>query len=221
MEAGVEPPPDVRAYAFLDQTATDYLSEVRWPIPDEGGPGAWLEPGHDSAIRAYPADHLLWWLDQVLWEVELAGEVRDTGRSLLADRGRLLAHVDAWTPDVARELITYCALRLRDQAVAALAAESRHEESAVLAAAADLDTVATTAATAASGEGLGSLLAGYTVDLVRFASAMPHAARGAAVAARIAAHATAGGDEAGPGYDEAYADERRRQSAWLKARLGL
>ena len=40
---------------------------------------------------------------------------------------------------------------------------------------------------------------------------MPDPARGAAVAARIAAHAHAGGDEGKQGYEEAYAEERARQ----------
>ncbi len=100
----------MRAYAFLDPTATDYVSGVRWPVPDERGPGAWLEPEADSPLRGYPADQLLWWLDQQLWEVELAGDVHKTGRSVLGARGRLLAPVDAWTPDVALELTRDCAL---------------------------------------------------------------------------------------------------------------
>jgi hypothetical protein len=67
----------------------------------------------------------------------------------------------------------------------------------------------------------GSLLAGYMADLVRVASHMPDPARGAAVAARIAAHAHAGGDEGKPGYEEAYAEERARQAEWLRTRLEL
>ena len=77
------------------------------------------------------------------------------------------------------------------------------------------------AAAASSGDGFGALLAGYTADLVRFSSAQPDPARGAAVAARIAAHALAGGDELAPGYAEAYAEERGRQASWLRARLEL
>ena len=211
----------MRAYAFLDQAATDYLSGVRWPAPDDVGPGAWLELGTDSPVRGYAADQLLWWLDQQLWEVELAGDVHDTGRSLLGERGRLLAPVDAWTPDVARELTTDCALRLRDRAVVALEADGMDADAAALGAASDLESIAEAAASAASGEGFGSLLAGYTADLVRFASFMPDPARGAAVAARIAAHAHAGGDEGKQGYEEAYAEERARQADWLRTRLGL
>jgi hypothetical protein len=211
----------VRAYAFLDPAATDYVSGVRWPVPDESGPGAWLDAGADSALRGYPADQLLWWLDQQLWEVELAGEVRETDRNVLGSRGRLLAPVDAWTPDVARELTADCALRLRDRAVAALETDGRGNAAAVLAAADELESIAEAAASAASGEGDGALLAGYTADLVRFSSFMPDPARGAAVAARIAAHAHAGGDEGKQGYEEASAEERARQGAWLRTRLGL
>jgi hypothetical protein len=211
----------VRAYAFLDPAATDYVSGVRWPVPDEPGPGAWLEAGAGTPLRGYSSDQLLWWLDQHLWEVELDGEVRETDRSILGARGRLLAPVHAWTPDVARELTTDCALRLRDRAVAALEADGREDAAAVLAGADDLESIAEAAATAASGEGDGSLLAGYTADLVRVASFMPDPARGAAVAARIAAHAYAGGDEGKPGYEESYAEERARQRDWLRTRLGL
>jgi hypothetical protein len=211
----------VRAYAFLDPAATDYVSGVRWPVPDERGPGPWLEAGAGAPLRGYSADQLLWWLDQQLWQVELAGEVRETDRSLLGARGRLLALVRAWTPDVAHELTTDCALRLRDRTVAALDADGREEAAAVLAGAGDLESIADAAASAASGDGGGSLLAGYMADLVRVASLMPDPARGAAVAARIAAHAHAGGDEGKPGYEEAYAEERARQAEWLRTRLEL
>jgi hypothetical protein len=211
----------VRAYAFLDAAATDYVSGVRWPVPDEPGPGAWLEAGAGPPLRGYSADQLLWWLDQQLWEVELDGDVRETDRSILGARGRLLTPVHAWTSDVARELTADCALRLRDRSVAALEADGRAAAAAVLAAAGGLEPIAEAAASAASGEGGGSLLAGYTADLVRSASSMPDPARGAAVAARIAAHAHAGGDEGKQGYEEAYAEERARQGEWLRTRLEL
>lgn len=211
----------MQVYAFLDPAATDYVSGVRWPVPDEPGPGAWLEAEAGSPLRGYPAGQLLWWLDQHLWEVELAGDVRETDRSILGARGRLLAPVDAWTPEVARELTTDCAMRLRDRAVAALEADGREDAAAGLGAADDLESIAEAAASAASGEAGSSRLAAYTTDLVRVASFMPDPARGAAVAARIAAHAHAGGDEGKPGYEGAYAEERARQRDWLRTRLGL
>jgi hypothetical protein len=211
----------MRAYAFLDPGATDYVSGVRWPVPDDGGAGAWLEAGAGSPLRGYPADQLPWWLDQRLWEVELAGDVHETDRSVLGARGRLLAPVHAWTPDVALERTTDCARRLRDRAVAALETDRREDAAATLAAAGNLESIAEAAASAASGEGDGSLLAGYTADLVRFASFMPDPARGAAVAARVAAHAHGGGDEGKQRYEAEYAGERARQGAWLRTRLGL
>ena len=105
--------------------------------------------------------------------------------------------------------------------MAALETDGRAAAAAVLAAADDLESIASAAASAAAGEGKGPLLAGYTADLVRSASSMPDPARGAAVAARIAAHAHAGGDEGKQGYEEAYAEERALQGAWLRSRLGL
>jgi hypothetical protein len=211
----------VRTYAFLGPTAIDYVSGVRWPLPESPGPGAWLETEADSPLRGYPADQLVWWLDQELWEVELAGDVHETDRSVLGARGRLLAPVDAWTPDVACELTTSCAFTLRDRAIVALEADASRAAAADLGAAGDLDSIAEAAASAASADGSGGLLAGYTADLVRFAAFMPDPARGAAVATRIAAHAHAGGDEGAPGYEEAYAEERNRQADWLRTRLGL
>ena len=211
----------MRAYAFLDPAATDYVSGVRWPVPDDRGPGAWLEAGADSPLRGYPADQLLWWLDQQLWEVELAGDVHETDRSVLGARGRLLAPVDAWTPDVARELTTDCALRLRDRAVVALEADDREAAPPSSGQRATWNRSRRPPPWPRPEKAIGSLLAGYTADLVRFASFMPDPARGAAVAARIAAHAHAGGDEGKQGYEEAYAEERARQADWLRTRLGL
>ena len=211
----------MRAYAFLAPEGIDYLTGLRWPVPDDLGPGAWLETDGAPPLRGCTADQLIWWLDRKLWEVELAGDVRERARSLTAERGRLLAPVDAWTPDVARELIEECALRVRDRAVVALGADGRDADAASLAAAADLDAIADAAAGSGDGDGAGSLLAAYAADLVRFSSFQPDAARAAAVAARIAAQALAGGDERREGYDEAYAEERRRQAGWLRTRLGL
>ena len=88
-------------------------------------------------------------------------------------------------------------------------------------AAGDLESIAEAAVAAATGEGHASLLAGYTADLVRFAAFMPDPARAAAVAARIAAHAHAGGNERKQGYEDAYAEEREHQAGWLRARLRL
>jgi hypothetical protein len=208
----------MRAYAFLDATATDALSGARWPVPGDAGPGAWLESG---AARGCTAGQLLWWLDRDLWEVELAGEVQARGRGLVAERGRLLAPVASWTPEVARALLVDCALRARDRAVDALGSDGHHAEAAALASAGDLESIAEAAAAASSADGDGALLAGYTADLIRFSTSMSDPARGAAIAARVASHTLAGGDERAPGYDEAYAVERRRQAQWLRSRLGL
>ena len=121
-------------YAFLDPSATEYVSGVRWPMPDDTGPGPWLESS-GTPLRGYTADQLLWWLDQELWEVELSGDVHERGRGFVAERGRLVAQVDAWTAAVAGELVADCALRLRKRAVVALREDGRAVEAAALEAA--------------------------------------------------------------------------------------
>jgi hypothetical protein len=176
----------VRAFAFLGPESTDYLSGLRWPAPSGGEPGQWLAPNDPApSVRACTPDQLPWWLDRELWTVELDGRIEDTGRALLADRGRLVAPVAAWTSEVASELIAVCAARARDHA------------------------------------GTTSGLAGYAEDVVRFAAEAPYPARGAAVAAYVAAHVVAGADDMQPGYPEAFAAERRRQALWLRDRLQL
>lgn len=103
----------MQAYAFLRAGALDYLSQEHWPLPTAlGEPGDWLAP--TGGVRATRLEHLPWWLDDELWVVELDGPVHDEGRSLRADRGRLLRRVDAWSPDVALELTDACLRRLHE-----------------------------------------------------------------------------------------------------------
>lgn len=211
----------MRAYAFLGRDATDYLSGVRWHVPADADPGAWVDAAPASPLRACSAEQLPWWLDQELWVVELGGDVRDTGRSLSAERGRLLGRVVAWTPDVARELTSDCARRARDRAVAALRAGGREPEAQRLEGASDTASIAEAAAAAATEDDRASRIAGHAADLVRFADEANDPVRGAAVAAYVAAHAAAGGDEREAGYAEAFAAERLHQADWLRERLGL
>lgn len=181
----------MRAFAFLGQGATDFLSGLRWPEPSAGEPGAWLEPDTPSpAVRACTAEQLPWWLDRELWATELGGSIEETGRSLLAERGRLLTRVEAWTPSVAQELTEDCQSRLRTLAADAL--PDREDK-----------------------------LAGFAADAVRFAADASEPARGAAVVAYVAAHVAGGADESLPGYADGFAEERLRQATWLRTRLGL
>jgi hypothetical protein len=211
----------VRAFAFLGRGAVDYLTGVRWPMPSAEHSARWLRPAGGGAVRASREEQLAWWLDDELWEVELAGGVRDQGRSLVAERGRLLRPIEAWTPPVAGELVADCMLRVRDGAVAALMDEHRDAEAARLGASADGAVIEKAAAHAAAQPGDASPFAGFVVDLIRFARDAGRPVRAASVAAYIAARALAGGNEGEPSYERKFEAERRRQASWLVARLAL
>jgi hypothetical protein len=186
----------VRLYVFLSSGRESFLTGVRWPAPESGGPAAWVETGADApddGVRGYEVGDLTWWLDEELWELELDGELRPARNSLLAERGRLLRRVDSWTPEVAEELTEACVERIREHA-----AEARQSGATV---------------EAEQYDGLASDAVVYAQD--------GGGARGAGVAAYIAAHAVAGANRDAPGYQRRFDLEREWQAAWLKARLSL
>jgi hypothetical protein len=209
----------VLAYAFLARGSVSYLTGLRWPHPSAGA-DAWVDRA-DEAIRACTRETLPWWLDQELWEVELEQGVRPIGRALTAHRGRLLRQVEEWGPGAATELVAHCAHRVRDHAVEMLRAEGRADEADLLASADDLAAIEEAGSRVAAAGSPAGTMSGFAADVVLYARDARDPVRGAAVAAYIAAAALAGGDKHAPGYDERFADERRRQAAWLTARLRL
>jgi hypothetical protein len=186
----------VRLYVFLGPGRTSFLTGVRWPAPTHSEPAQWVEAGldgPDDAVRGYEPGELTWWLDDELWELELLGKVRRVRRSLLGERGRLLRRIEHWTPAAAEELTAVCVDRIRRHAD-----ETRRSGSTVEAEQLD---------------GLASDAVAYAQD--------GGGARGAGVAAYIAAHAAAGADREAPNYQRRFDLEREWQAAWLKARLSL
>lgn len=104
-------------YGFLAEGAVGSLSGFRWPRPAAGGPGGWVRAAADAppeVVRAVSVEQLPWWLDDELWEVELAGALSANGRSVAAQRARLVQRIDAWTPATATELVAACERRVRD-----------------------------------------------------------------------------------------------------------
>lgn len=205
----------MRAYAFLGAGATAYLTGLRWPSP-----GTWVERD-DDAIRACGPDDLAWWLDEELWEVELDGRVTNLGRALTASRGRLLHRIEAWTDDVASELVLVCARRVRDRAAEALADAGRGGEAVELAAAADLESIERVGERIAATEGAASVFAGLAADVVLYARDARVASRAAGVAAYVAAFSLAGADKAAVEHSDRFEAERSWQAAWLRERLGM
>jgi hypothetical protein len=103
----------VIAYKFLDEGAVGPFTGFRWPA------GEWIEAaGVDpclEGIHACRARDLPVWLGRELWEIELAGEVLERERKLVAPRGRLTRRIDAWTERLAHEFGRFCAQRTRER----------------------------------------------------------------------------------------------------------
>jgi hypothetical protein len=215
----------LRLYLFLRSGQKASLRETRWPAPEAGAPGAWIEAGADAppdSIQAYPLGELPWYLDEELWEVELGGDLRREGHAFVAERGRLLNRVDAWTPEVAAELVEACAFRLRDACADALARAGLEPEANDLAECTSLDALERVgSAIAGRSADPASDLAGFTADAVVYARDATTPARAAGVASYVAAHALAGGDRSVASYAARFADERRWHAEWLSRRLGL
>jgi hypothetical protein len=210
----------VLAHVFLRRGAEDPLRGFTWPAP-----GKWVESEagqHAEVVGGLRREDLPYWLDDELWEVELAGLIVTSGHRLLAERARLRRRVEAWTDAVAWDLVAVCAHRVRDRAIEALQSAGRRTEATTLEACADLPALEAAAnGVAALGGDDVSRLAGFTADVAYYARDAGRPARAAGVAAYIAAHALAGGERTAPGYDQRFDAERQWQADWLVTRLAL
>ena len=56
-------------------------------------------------IHACRPRDLPFWLGRHLWEIELAGEILEQERKVVAQRGRLLERLSAWTPELLDEFM--------------------------------------------------------------------------------------------------------------------
>jgi hypothetical protein len=101
----------VIAYKFLRAGAVAPFTGFRWE------PDTWVEPGRPIAcergVHGCRADDLPYWLRAELWEIELAGEIVEAERKLVAERGRLVRRVPGWDAAAAAALARDCAKRTR------------------------------------------------------------------------------------------------------------
>jgi hypothetical protein len=104
----------MRAYKCLRPGRIGPFSGYSWPI------GEWVEA--DGALLCMQGVHacrttdLPFWLTQELWEIELAGQVRQESRKLIADCGRLVQRLEDWNGDSAMSFAKDCAARAKDRA---------------------------------------------------------------------------------------------------------
>jgi hypothetical protein len=100
----------VRAYKFLKQDGTAPFTGFHWPAGEwveVNGPLSWCMNG----IHACRIADLPHWIGQELWLMELAGEILAADDSLVAQRARLVEHIEAWSDGVAQEFGDSCARR--------------------------------------------------------------------------------------------------------------
>jgi hypothetical protein len=98
----------VIAYKFLRRDGAAPFTRHPWPLPDDGGPGAWVEAPVvpcRSGIHACRDADLPLWLGRELYEVELDGEIVEERTKVIAPRARLLRRIDAWD-DATRDAFT-------------------------------------------------------------------------------------------------------------------
>lgn len=201
------------------------FSDFAWPVPEAPGGAEWVVATLPlevcrRGIHVCRPDDLPHWLDDELWEVEVAGEVVEDDDKVIVERARLVAPVGGW-PEMAGPFRDGCVLALRDLAVDVAHQEELHDEAVRLAGCGSLESI----------EGvLGPLAAALHGDIVTvlefLGDALEYARLGeTAVVAFIAAHAA---DRAPvvPGRRlrrgmTPFDAERRRQGGWLKANLGM
>lgn len=186
-------------YKFLAAGSVGRFSGFAWPA------GEWVQSDRPleactAGIHACRVHELLDWLDDELWEIELAGAVEETSDLLLAERGRLVRRVETWSPETARALTEWCVGRTQeldgDENVTALAA----------------DVVSLSHGRRPDTQDLGLALA----EPAPAQSPASTAANVAYVAAHVVGVAAGGG-----GYERAFAAERAEQLAWLVDALRL
>lgn len=186
------------AYRFLAPAGRAPFSDFRWPLPENGEPGPWVEATGPLAlcadgIHACPPESLTRWLAWELWSIELGGDVAEHGSVLLAGRGRLLRRIPGWNAELARSLMEDCIARTQSLA-------EEQPESQVLAE-------------------LRAEVPGY-VDGTYFDDMIESVAMGTYVVGRAASVAAAPDGDL-ERHEAGFDAERRRQSLWLAEQLGL
>jgi hypothetical protein len=185
-------------------------------------PGEWVEA--PAAVECVVGIHacrtrdLARWIDDSLWEIELAGDIVEGSHKVIASRGRLLRRVPNYR-EVVRTLAEIGAWRSRDRAVTALRASGDSVAVARLEAVSTLDGLLELGGDADDATSTGRAVA-LAADAAYFAM-NGEPSQSPFVAACSAGHALAGDDGDQATYDTGYGAERDFQSAWLAEHLDL
>jgi hypothetical protein len=107
----------MRAYKVLNNGRSEFTG-LAWPLPGEGEAGRWVRASGPiglcvNGIHASTVDQLPQWLGAEIWEIELSGQILRTEPALVAEQGRLIAHIDEWGEDARIDFSRDCAGRAR------------------------------------------------------------------------------------------------------------
>jgi hypothetical protein len=219
----------VIAYKFLRRHGVAPFTGERWPLPENGGPGRWIDASGDLApcengLHLCRAADLPYWLDEQLWAVEVDDDTAALPHHLLARRARVTRPIAAWTIEAARDYGLACMVRGRDLAAGALRAVQLDEDADRLASSSspqDVSDAGRAASATAAGRGhpLAARLA-YAAATAGWHMTFPLTEASYVAYPAFSAYAAcvcADGLRPADGYDA----ERGRQAAWLAERLDL
>ena len=106
------------AYKYLRADGRGVFTGFAWPLPN-GAPGAWVRSDVDpcrSGIHACRPRDLPLWVGRSLYEIQLEGDVVEEPMKVVAARGRLLRHIDAWDASAYDDYTRMCADRAHELA---------------------------------------------------------------------------------------------------------
>jgi hypothetical protein len=175
-----------------------------------------------SGFHACRVADLPYWLNEELWQIELAPPVSQAEHKVVATRAMAVSKVESWTSEMAVELALACARRTAGHASAELADHGLSDAAGHLADVASSSPptawidVTKDCAQAAVGRGArqASKLCAYVLDAIEALEVYP-VGSSAYIAARAANQRSSADSE------DPYAAEREWQARWLAKRLGL
>ncbi len=107
------------AYKFLRRDGTSVFTGFRWPLPEGGAPGRWVDARVDpcrSGVHACRPAELPLWVAPVLYEIELDGDIVEQRWKVVASRGRLVRRIGAWDDQLRNAYTRMCADRAHELA---------------------------------------------------------------------------------------------------------
>jgi len=99
---------------FLTAEGKGAYSDKPWHLPEGDKPGKWMPKVKrlvlcESGYHVCDRDHVLPWLNEAMYEVEIDGDRLYGGDKLDVQRARLLRRVESWNPQTARLFAADCA----------------------------------------------------------------------------------------------------------------